>query len=560
MNNKTWLHLLFRPRNHSISPTSSTGPIIAGSALLSLSILLLSLFLPIERTLSAAVNNDPKICPYLSTGPWYPASPNELKKLLQSFFDKATPKPIKGKITGLISPHAGLFYSGQCAAHAFKQLENYTGFDHVFILGVAHRVGFYGAAVSDFQYHATPLGNIPVDTSITQALAKEKYFQLNNQALQYEHSIENQLPFLQMVLEKRPKSAPPVKIIPILFSSLNPTDFPHVAAILKKYLNDKSLVIASTDLTHYGPNFGYTPFKNDNQVKTNLTNLDMGIIEPIIALDLHRYIKYKEQTAITMCGFTPVGVLISLFQDKIHPYKGTLMDYYKSGDEKNDYELSVSYASIIISQINNKTNDNKPMTTKSEKNDSPNITLTREEKKTLLTIARQTLENQFAGKTLPIEDIEAMVTHSPALKEKAGVFVTLKLNGDLRGCIGSIIGVEPLAQAVHNNVLKSAFQDPRFYPLQKKELAKITIEISVMTPLQKIEDYKKIRLGIDGVIIRKDGYQAVFLPQVATETGWNLDQFLSHLSTKAGLDSQAYQSSDMEFFIFQALVFSEKEE
>jgi AmmeMemoRadiSam system protein A len=126
------------------------------------------------------------------------------------------------------------------------------------------------------------------------------------------------------------------------------------------------------------------------------------------------------------------------------------------------------------------------------------------------------------------------------------------------------VGAEPLYLGVQGNAIKSAVRDPRFSPVKKAELKDIDIEISVMTPLQPIEDYRKIRLGTDGVIIKKGYYQAVYLPQVATETGWNLDQFLGSLCQKAGLPSNSYlpaQNKDdekMEFLIFQAQVFAEK--
>jgi len=187
------------------------------------------------------------------------------------------------------------------------------------------------------------------------------------------------------------------------------------------------------------------------------------------------------------------------------------------------------------------------------------MNLSNKEKKTLLSIARQTLENQFKGNYKVLKEVENSFPITPPLREKSGVFVTLRKQGDLRGCIGTIIGMEPLWEGVRNNVLKSAFQDPRFPPLRESELEKVEIEISVMTPLQKIDDYKKIRLGTDGVIIRKDYHQAVYLPQVATETGWNLDQFLGSLCQKAMLPASAYKSGGMEFQIFQALVFEEKE-
>ena len=335
-----------------------------------------------------------------------------------------------------------------------------------------------------------------------------------------------------------------------------------MADTIKKYVTPKTLVIASSDFTHYGDNYGYAPFRTN--IKENLTKLDMGMIDYIRKMDFDGFFQYKEETGITMCGIIPVGVLMNIFKED--NCKVELMDYYKSGDRGNDYSFSVSYASLLFIKEPGKTGVNRspvkalPETKKTtEKPGDKTMNLNLKEKKTLLSIARQTLENHFKGNYKVLKELETSFPITTPLKEKSGVFVTLRKQGDLRGCIGTIIGEEPLWEAVRNNVLKSAFQDPRFPPLDESELGKVDIEISVMTPLQKIDDYKKIRLGTDGVIIRKDYYQAVFLPQVATETGWNLDQFLGHLCQKAGLPTNAYKSAGMEFLIFQALVFEEKE-
>ena len=495
---------------------------------------------------------------YLTTGNWYSRYPENLNTMLETFFKETKIKPMPGKIVGLIGPHAGFAYSGQCMARAYKQLEKQPGPERVILLGISHRGGFYGAAVSDFQYNSTPLGKIPVDTEITAKLAEEKNFRKNNTIMQHEHSLENHLPFLQFIQNKLKNNK--YKIVPILFGYLYHQDFKKMADIIKKYIDDKTLVIASTDLTHYGSNFGYTPFRDD--LKSNLTKLDMGIINHIKKLDFDGYFNYKKKTGITMCGFTPVGVLMNLFAGK--NYSGTLIDYYKSGDFENDYSFSVSYASMVITETPSKTakanrGPGKPAPDKGEEPGTKAMKLTQKEKKTLLSIARQTLEEHFQGKRLELTSIESKYKISAPLKEKTGVFVTLRKNGDLRGCIGTLIGEEPVYEGVRNNVLKAAFQDPRFSPLKSSELKKIDMEISVMTPLQKIADYKKIKLGTDGVIIKKGYYQSVFLPQVATETGWGLDMFLSRLCMKAGLSPGAYKEEGMDFYIFQALVFDEKE-
>jgi AmmeMemoRadiSam system protein B/AmmeMemoRadiSam system protein A len=485
---------------------------------------------------------------YLTTGGWYPSSRSDLDAMLNRYFEKAKTVKTSGKIVALIGPHAGINFSGQCTARAYKQLTN-TGakINRVFLLGVSHRGSFSGACISDFSYNATPLGKIPVDRDITARLAEEKYFKVNNRIMQSEHSIENHLPFLQKALKNTK-----FKIIPILFGYLQDKDFLPIAKILKKYIDDKTLVIVSTDLTHYGANFGYRPFTEDT--KNNLTKLDKGIIDPILKLDFKRYSEYKKKTGITMCGFNPVGILIQIFSGNNH--KGLLIDYYKSGDAGNNYDVSVSYASIIITR---NSNGSPSAGIKKKKRIRRNpMELSKEEKKILLSIARESLEKYVNEKSLP-ENIEKKYKISNKLKEKTGVFVTLKIEDRLRGCIGTIIGTAPLYEGVRDNAVKAGSRDPRFPPVKTKELKQIDMDISVMTPLQKIADYKKIRLGIDGVIIKKGLRQAVFLPQVATETGWSLDEFLSRLCSKARLAADAYKYPGLEFYVFQALVFGEKE-
>lgn len=483
---------------------------------------------------------------YLTTGNWYPRSPDRLNAMLDEFFSRAGTKDIPGKITGIIGPHAGFTYSGQCLANAYKQLQNPAAggnIHRVILLGVSHSKGYYGAAVSTFDFNSTPLGKIPVDTAVTKKLAEEKHFRVDNMALQREHSLENHLPFLQKALGTKE-----FKIVPILFSFLEKKDFKPMAETIKKYIDENTLVVASTDLTHYGPSFGYTPFRKD--LKANLTKLDMGIIKPIIGFDFDAYHAYKQKTGITMCGFIPVGVMIAIFDDNAHT--GSLVDYNKSGDMNNDYSHSVSYASIIISK------DNKEKKTGGEKAMNSPSGLNKKEQKELLRIARDTLAHYLEKGDYP-EDFDKKYALSENLKVVTGVFVTLKKKGHLRGCIGSIIGREPLYLGVRNNAVNSAVKDYRFPNVKETELNDIDIEISVMTPLQPLDDYKKIRLGTDGVIIKRGRSQAVYLPQVATETGWNIDQFLGHLCQKAGLPSNSYTEAGMEFYIFQAQVFGEHE-
>jgi len=476
------------------------------------------------------------IRPYLQTGPWYPSDPVQLQKMLDGFFD-SLPKPEQGnRVRGIIAPHAGFEYSGRCAARAYASLSPAQGIRRVILLGAAHRSGFAGACVADYAAYATPLGAVPVDTEICRALAAKRLFRSDRDIMRFEHSLENQLPFLQTAL-----AGGEYRIVPVIFGALEKKDFQAMAESIAPYIDDRTLVIASSDLTHYGENFGYTPFRRD--LAANLEKLDQGFIDPVLKLDFDRFYAYREKTGITACGFAPIGVLIRLFEKK--NLRSHVADYSKSGDLGGDYSTSVSYASLVFSAAGDAAWDP--------------IGLSREEQKLLLELARSTLQSYLKDSRIP-QQIKNQFPAYPKLGRNLGVFVTLRKKGELRGCIGSIIGREPLYLGVEANAVHAAVDDPRFLPLQQSELAGVEIEISVMTPLRPLADYRSVRLGTDGVVIRDGNAQAVFLPQVAAETGWTLDRFLASLCRKAGLPRDAYRRSrTMQLFVFQAQVFSEKD-
>jgi MEMO1 family protein len=182
--------------------------------------------------------------------------------------------------------------------------------------------------------------------------------------------------------------------------------------------------------------------------------------------------------------------------------------------------------------------------------------LTEREKTFLLKLARDTINTLLLGKG--IEDVRAdSQSITDALKEERGVFVTLhKAHHELRGCIGYILPMLPLWQAVIENARNAAFRDPRFSPLRKNEFDSIEIEISVLSVPARIKDISEFRVGIDGIILKKGYHQAVFLPQVAPEQGWDAETTLKYLSMKAGLSPDEWQEG-ATFETFQAEVFSE---
>jgi AmmeMemoRadiSam system protein A len=176
-----------------------------------------------------------------------------------------------------------------------------------------------------------------------------------------------------------------------------------------------------------------------------------------------------------------------------------------------------------------------------------------EEKKFLLALARKTILDHFHEDKASRSDY-----FSENLKESCGVFVTLEKQANLRGCIGYVEGYKPLQDAVQDNALSAAFRDPRFPLLQEDELDEIEIEISVLTPLEKVEDVDEIKVGRDGLLIKKDHYQGLLLPQVAADWGWDRVQFLEQTCRKAGLPHNAWLDENTEIEKFSALVFSEQ--
>jgi AmmeMemoRadiSam system protein A len=224
-----------------------------------------------------------------------------------------------------------------------------------------------------------------------------------------------------------------------------------------------------------------------------------------------------------------------------------LVKYATSGEMTGDFSNSVSYLSVVFTGAWKYAPTVKPLQNKAK--------LTEEEKKQLLTLARKTITSYLQDRRVP-EPADVGVTITTDMEYPRAAFVTLKKNSRLRGCIGDIFPRQPLFKSVIANSVNAAFNDRRFMPLAQAECNDITIEISALTPPEPVDSYGEIRIGIDGVVLRKDGRSAVFLPQVAPEQGWDLNQTLTHLSRKAGLPPDAWKEG-ASFLVFQADVFGE---
>ena len=270
-------------------------------------------------------------------GSWYPGTNGEIKALVNKFLDNTELPDIKGRPVGMIAPHAGIQFSGHAAAYGYKAVKG-LGIDRVIIMGPSHYFPFRGVAVSGEDMYETPMGKIEVDKKITDDLCDHPLFEGPRHAESQEHSLEMQLPFLQVVLDD-------FKIVPLVVGDVSGSEYGDISKYIKRYVNKKTLIIASSDFTHYGGRFGYVPFQSD--VKKNLEDLDLGAIERIVKGDFNGYLKYLDNTGATICGARPIGILMKIFEKDAD---AVLLNYTTSGEILDDFKDSVSYASILFTQ------------------------------------------------------------------------------------------------------------------------------------------------------------------------------------------------------------------
>ncbi|MCX5833202.1 MAG: AmmeMemoRadiSam system protein B [Deltaproteobacteria bacterium] len=461
-------------------------------------------------------------------GSWYPGDPDVLTRDIKAYLKKVPGDGVGGRVVGLISPHAGYLYSGQIAAHGYKLIQGQR-FDSVIVIGPSHRSSFRGASVYNSGGFETPLGVVPVDADLAdRIIAHGGSIAFYPQAHLQEHSIEIQIPFLQVVLGQ-------FSFVPIVMGDQDRRACQELAeAISKAVKGKKVLVVGSSDLSHF--------HSYDKAVK-----LDRRVVDLVQKMDTDGLIRELGSGSCEACGGGPM-VVTMLVAGKLGSTGVKVLKYANSGDVTGDTGRVVGYLSVAFYVDNPSRSQVSGKTAVAERG------LSEEEKKSLLEHARKTIECRLQGKPLP--DLSYA---SAATQEKRGAFVSLKKQGRLRGCIGYIEGRKPLAQTVGDMALAAAFKDPRFPPVKREELADLDIEISVLTPLRKISDINEIKVGKHGLYVVKGFHSGLLLPQVATEYRWDRLTFLKETCYKAGLPADAWQDEKTEIYTFSADVFGSRE-
>lgn len=456
-------------------------------------------------------------------GSWYPGERSELARMIDRLTRQIktgqVQKPPNTSLKALILPHAGYIYSGQTAAYASLVLQK-NQFDKVVIMAPDHKIGFAGCAVSDVVAYETPLGLIKMHDDAAGLRRKSNLFQAIPASDRLEHSLEVVLPFLQTYLRS-------FELVPIVVGR---GDIAGMSDAIDPLLDERTLLVVSSDLSHFKP-------------YSQAVEMDQATIQMILNLESDNLLG-RDNAA---CGKMPI--LIAMNIARRHGWQAVLLHYSNSGDTAGDSLSVVGYTAIAFY-------GGSAM----QGNHDSSRSLSQHQGQTLIKLARQSISQKVGHIS---DKIDPDSLRDLDFQESRGTFVTLTIDGQLRGCIGSLETTESILEGVRRNAVNAAFGDPRFPKLEAKELDKIEIEVSILTDPQPLEyrDGKdllsKLRPHVDGVILSKGSASATFLPQVWKQLP-RPDEFLSHLCRKAGLPANEWEKGKLEIFTYQVQYFEEE--
>lgn len=467
-------------------------------------------------------------------GRFYSSRPERLQFAVDAYLEEALPAAGTSPV-GLIVPHAGLLYSGQIAADAYRQAAG-GGYDLIVVLGTNHSLPhFSGVAIAPDYAFATPLGEARLNQEAAERIVHSSPCCRREAAPhRAEHSVEVQLPFIQTLF-------PGVPIVAAIVGLSDPDECVRFGEQLAQAIaGRKVLIVASSDLSHY-------PSRDD------ACRVDAETLDAILDMDpeaLHQAASTLDTNAhegllTRACGEAPVLAAMAAARS-LGAKRARIVSYANSGETLlGEQNRVVGYGAVAM-EAEQLSAVNRQLSS------SSSTTLSADDHAALTRFAHRALQMFLGGEVTPLPR-----GFSTAASAERGVFVSLYNKGDLRGCVGHIQDDKPLARAVGEMALAAALDDFRFPPVGFEELANISVEISALTEPRPIKSADEIVPGRDGVIIHKGGRQGVFLPKVATEKGWDTPTLLEHLSTKAGLPAADWKKG-AELLTFQAEVFGDR--
>ena len=461
-------------------------------------------------------------------GSWYPSGVSELQRLLDAALGSSVNRTgsfVRQGGLAFLVPHAAPAYSGAVAASVYRHVQA-AGATRIVILGFSHRHPIQGIAVPQVDRIETPLGAIPIHRETADSLAASPPFHAVPEPAACDHSVEIQIPFLQTFV-------PAATLVPLYIGYLTADQRTAAAEALRGLLDNRTVLIASSDLTHYGRDFGYLPFPLDGSTPERLRALDSAVLAAAGSLDQVLFGDELSRSGATVCGAGPIRLLLETLSGlPVETFQETL-DYETSGTISHSYEHSVSYAAVGY------------FPPAAYQLDAPSQAALLHSARFTLDHYRRTGERRFVSAP----------AGSP-LDQRGRAFVSLSAHGTLRGCTGRFDDPLPLAGCVPRLALSAAYDDRRFAPVSAQE--ELEIEIHVLTPPKRIADPQQLRIGEHGAYLRRGPHRGLLLPTVATTHHLSRQQFLQALAQKAGVPESVYATGDCELSVFRDQSFGER--
>jgi AmmeMemoRadiSam system protein B/AmmeMemoRadiSam system protein A len=469
-------------------------------------------------------------------GSFYPGDAQELTRMIDGMLAKAPAEPIAGPLVAIVAPHAGYEYSGQVAAHSFVLLKG-RKIERVIVISPCHIEAFDFNSIYDGDAYATPLGTIPIDKGFAKKLAAESP-RIKTSGRGHgivegrgEHSLEVELPFLQRVLGA-------FRLVPIVMGDQNYDMERALGVAIAKVIEqgrpkgsaptEDTLIVASSDLSHFHP--------YDDAVR-----LDRKVLNAIEEWDYFNMSRNFQRRIWEACGGGPI-VAAMIAAERLGARRAVILKYANSGDATGDKTRVVGYGAAAFYIGNSKRAEQDRQ-----------LSLSQSEKDALMKIAKQSVFYAVKERKM----FQCSSGGMAKLEQDRGAFVTLKERGELRGCIGYVAPMKSLCMTVRDVAAAAAVDDPRFRPVELRELPQLEYEISVLSPLRRVTEIRQIKVGEHGLVVRKGDHEGLLLPQVPVEQHWDRLTFLEQTCAKAGLPPNAWKDEETDIFMFTALVFGD---